>query len=152
MLLKVRTVVSLGAGVISNLGEHDSDVSVLIISLSWFRCWWHGSVCDASRSYSLMSSLLKCRLWKFKESSLWMLYEELVMRGEMARGETWPQLGGYWSRPRKRWCGRCSLMTVDMHMWRHIWDTLEFFISIYLKSNSQHQRFWIEPKVWLSFA
>lgn len=34
MLLKVRTVVSLGAGVISNLGEHDSDVSVLIISLS----------------------------------------------------------------------------------------------------------------------
>lgn len=58
MLLKVRTAVSLGAGVISNLGEHDSDVSMLIISLSRFGCWWHGSVCEASRSYSLMSSLL----------------------------------------------------------------------------------------------
>lgn len=50
-------------------------------------------------------------------------------------GKTWSQLGRYWSRPRKRWCGRYRIMRVNMQVRRPICNTVQC-VSVLFSSKS----------------
>lgn len=92
----------------------------------------------------LYGGYILIKIQRFTLAAVW-----ITGHGDLRR-EKWPQLGGYWSRRRKRWYGRCRMMRVDMHIHGELFgiclDVSLFFILTYVKFKSQSL---IGSKFWL---